>query len=36
VNLTINGVDILPLVNAELDKRYPDRAKMPDGAGWLS
>jgi hypothetical protein len=27
-NLTINGVDIGPLVNAELDKRYPDRAKM--------
>jgi hypothetical protein len=27
-NVTINGVDIAPLVNAELDKRYPDRAKM--------
>jgi hypothetical protein len=27
-NLTINGVDIAPLVNAELDRRYPDRAKM--------
>ncbi len=27
-NLTINGVDIGPLVNAELDGRYPDRAKM--------
>jgi DinB superfamily len=27
-NLTINGVDIGPLVNAELDRRYPDRAKM--------
>ena len=27
-NLTINGVDVGPLVNAELDRRYPDRAKM--------
>ena len=27
-NLTINGVDIGPLVNAELDRRYPDRARM--------
>ena len=27
-NLTINGVDIGPLVDAELDRRYPDRAKM--------
>ena len=27
-NLTINGVDIEPLVDAELDRRYPDRAKM--------
>ncbi|MBA3310213.1 MAG: DinB family protein, partial [Nocardioidaceae bacterium] len=27
-NLTVNGVDIGPLVNAELDRRYPDRAKM--------
>jgi hypothetical protein len=27
-NLTINGVDIGPLVNAELDRRYPGRAKM--------
>jgi DinB superfamily/Pentapeptide repeats (8 copies) len=27
-NLTINGVDVAPLVNAELDRRYPDRAKM--------
>jgi hypothetical protein len=39
-NLTINGVDIAPLVNAELDRRYPDRAKMrPEdpagfGAAW--
>ena len=28
VNLTINGVDVGPLVNAELDRRYPERAKM--------
>jgi DinB superfamily/Pentapeptide repeats (8 copies) len=28
VNLMINGVDVGPLVNAELDRRYPDRAKM--------
>ena len=27
-NITINGVDVGPLVNAELDRRYPDRAKM--------
>ncbi len=27
-NLTINGVDIGVLVNAELDRRYPDRARM--------
>ena len=27
-NLTINGVNIGPLVDAELDRRYPDRAKM--------
>jgi hypothetical protein len=27
-NLTINGVDVAPLVNAELDRRYPDRPKM--------
>jgi DinB superfamily/Pentapeptide repeats (8 copies) len=27
-NVTINGVDIGPLVEAELDRRYPDRAKM--------
>jgi hypothetical protein len=31
VNVTVNGVDIGPLVEAELDRRYPDRAKMrPD------
>jgi DinB superfamily/Pentapeptide repeats (8 copies) len=28
VNLTVNGVDVVPLVEAELDRRYPDRAKM--------
>jgi Pentapeptide repeats (8 copies)/DinB superfamily len=28
VNLTVNGVDIGPLVEAELDRRYPDRAAM--------
>ena len=35
VSLTINGVDIGPLVNAELDRRYPARAKMRpnDAAG---
>src|SRR5680860_949521 len=35
-NLTISGVDIGPLVNAELDRRYPDRAKMrpTDTAGF--
>jgi uncharacterized damage-inducible protein DinB len=27
-NLVINGVDVAPLVAAELDKRYPDRAKF--------
>lgn len=35
-NVTINGVDIAPLVNAELDRRFPDRAKMrpTDPAGF--
>ncbi|MEJ7689464.1 MAG: DinB family protein [Nocardioidaceae bacterium] len=35
-HLTINGVDVGPLVNAELDGRYPDRAKMrpTDPAGY--
>jgi hypothetical protein len=28
LNLTINGVDVGPLIEAELDRRYPDRAKM--------
>lgn len=27
-NLTVNGVDVAPLVNAELDRRDPDRARM--------
>ena len=32
-NLRINGVDVAPLVEAELNRRYPDRAKMrPAGA----
>jgi hypothetical protein len=26
--LTVNGVDVGPYVNAELDRRYPDRPKM--------
>ena len=34
-NLRINGVDVVPLVEAELDRRYPERAKLrptdPDG-----
>jgi hypothetical protein len=35
-NLTINGVDIGPLVTAELNRRYPDRARMrpTDPAGF--
>jgi uncharacterized damage-inducible protein DinB len=35
-NLTMNGVDVAPLVNAELDRRFPDRAKMrpTDAAGF--
>jgi len=35
-NVTINGVDIGPLIEAELDRRYPDRAKMrpSDPAGF--
>jgi hypothetical protein len=27
-NVTVNGVDIAPLVNAELDRRFPQRAAM--------
>ena len=36
MNLRINGVDVVPLVEAELDRRYPDRAKMrpADAAGF--
>jgi hypothetical protein len=36
VNVTVNGVDIGPLVEAELNRRYPDRAKMrpTDPAGF--
>ena len=35
-NLVINGVDVVPLVSAELDRRYPDRVKMrpTDPAGF--
>jgi hypothetical protein len=35
-NLRINGVDVGPLVDAELNRRYPDRAKMrpADPAGF--
>jgi uncharacterized damage-inducible protein DinB len=35
-NLVINGVDVEPLVDAELDRRHPDRAKMrpADPAGF--
>ncbi|HEX8768409.1 MAG TPA: DinB family protein [Jatrophihabitans sp.] len=36
-NLRVNGVDVVPLVEAELNRRYPDRTKMaatdPDGFG---
>jgi hypothetical protein len=36
MNVTINGVEVGPLVNAELDRRHPDRAKMrpTDPAGF--
>jgi hypothetical protein len=36
VNMTINGVDIGPLLDAELNRRYPERAKMTptDPAGF--
>jgi uncharacterized damage-inducible protein DinB len=27
-NLVINGVDVAPLIEAELDRRYPDRLKL--------
>ncbi|HEX2705828.1 MAG TPA: DinB family protein [Candidatus Lustribacter sp.] len=33
-NLRVNGVDVVPLVEAELSRRYPDRVKMrPADAG---
>src|SRR4051794_24906681 len=34
--LTINGVEVRPLIEAELDRRYPDRATMrpTDAAGF--
>jgi hypothetical protein len=34
--LRVNGVDVAPLVEAELDRRYPDRTKMrpADAAGF--
>jgi uncharacterized protein YjbI with pentapeptide repeats len=32
-DVRINGVDVAPLIEAELDRRYPDRARMrPDSA----
>ena len=36
VNLTINGVDVAPLIDAELNRRNPDRVKMrpADPAGF--
>jgi hypothetical protein len=40
MNVTINGVDIGPLIEAELNRRYPDRVKMRPagpagfGAAW--
>jgi len=36
INVTVNGVDIGSLVDAELNRRYPDRAKMrpSDPAGF--
>jgi hypothetical protein len=35
-NVLVNGVDVAPLVNAELDRRHPDRARMrpTDPAGF--
>jgi uncharacterized protein YjbI with pentapeptide repeats len=35
-NLVINGIDVVPLVDAELNRRYPDRARMrpADPAGF--
>jgi len=37
VNVTINGVDVGPLIDAELNRRYPDRGKMrPDDPAGFS
>lgn len=35
-DLRVNGVDVVPLVEAELNRRYPERAKMhpPDADGF--
>jgi hypothetical protein len=35
-NLRVNGVDVVPLVEAELNRRYPERARMSpaDAAGY--
>ena len=35
-NVTINGVDVAPLIEAELDRRYPDRSRCapPTPAGF--
>jgi len=35
-NVVVNGVDVVPYVEAELDRRYPDRPKMrpTDAAGF--
>jgi hypothetical protein len=27
-NLRVNGVDVVPLVEAKLNRRYPDRVRM--------
>ena len=36
IGLRVNGVDVGPLVEAELDRRYPERTKLPatDAAGF--
>jgi hypothetical protein len=38
VNVTVNGVDIAPIIQAELDRRYPGRAEMrpEDPAGFAA
>jgi hypothetical protein len=37
-NVTVNGVDIAPLISAELNRRFPDRARMrpSDPAGFAA